>query len=65
MFKGSYAVTGPVERHVPVDVKVPGCPPRPAEILRALARLTGREAGPDRRPHEGAAEPGAENPGPQ
>jgi membrane-bound hydrogenase subunit mbhJ len=42
MFKGSYAVTGPVERHVPVDVKVPGCPPRPAEILRALRNLMGR-----------------------
>ena len=42
MFKGSYAVTGPVERHVPVDVKVPGCPPRPAEILRALKGLQGR-----------------------
>ena len=39
MFMGSYAVTGPVERHVPVDVKVPGCPPRPAEILRTLQRL--------------------------
>lgn len=38
-FKGSYAVTGPVERHVPVDVKIPGCPPRPAEILAALAAL--------------------------
>lgn len=43
MFKGSYGVTGPVERHVPVDVKVPGCPPRPAEILRALQTLMGRE----------------------
>ena len=41
MFKGSYAVTGPVERHVPVDVKVPGCPPRPAEILQALQTLMG------------------------
>jgi Ni,Fe-hydrogenase III small subunit len=39
MFKGSYAVTGPVERHVPVDVRIPGCPPRPAEILKALADL--------------------------
>lgn len=39
MFKGSYAVTGPVERHVPVDMKVPGCPPRPAEILEALQGL--------------------------
>lgn len=42
MFKGSYAVTGPVERHVPVDAKVPGCPPRPTEILCALQRLQGR-----------------------
>jgi Ni,Fe-hydrogenase III small subunit len=39
LFKGSYAVSGPVERHVPVDVRIPGCPPRPAEILQALARL--------------------------
>ncbi len=38
-FKGSYAVTGPVERHVPVDVRIPGCPPRPAEILAALEAL--------------------------
>lgn len=39
VFKGSYAVTGPVERHIPVDVRIPGCPPRPAEILDALAKL--------------------------
>jgi len=39
MFKGSYAVTGPVERHIPVDVRIPGCPPRPAEILKALSEL--------------------------
>ena len=43
MFKDSYAVTGPVERHVPVDVKIPGCPPRPAEILQALQGLMGRD----------------------
>lgn len=36
VFKGSYAVTGPVDRHIPVDVRIPGCPPRPAEILKAL-----------------------------
>ena len=42
MFKGSYAVTGPVERHIPVDVRIPGCPPRPAEILKALADLRGK-----------------------
>jgi membrane-bound hydrogenase subunit mbhJ len=39
MFKGSYAVTGPVERHIPVDVKIPGCPPRPSEILDSLVEL--------------------------
>jgi Ni,Fe-hydrogenase III small subunit len=39
VFKGSYAVTGPVERHIPVDVSIPGCPPRPAEILEALSAL--------------------------
>ena len=39
VFKGSYAVTGPVERHLPVDVRIPGCPPRPAEILEALNQL--------------------------
>jgi len=42
MFKGSYAVTGPVERHIPVDVRIPGCPPRPAEILQALSELRDR-----------------------
>jgi membrane-bound hydrogenase subunit mbhJ len=39
IFKGSYAVTGPVERHIPVDVRIPGCPPRPTEILKALSEL--------------------------
>ena len=39
IFKGSYAVTGPVERHIPVDVRIPGCSPRPTEILNALSEL--------------------------
>ena len=39
MFKGSYAVTGPVERHIPVDVRITGCPPRPSDILKALSEL--------------------------
>jgi Ni,Fe-hydrogenase III small subunit len=42
MFKGSYAVTGPVERHIPVDVKISGCPPRPSEILDALQKIQNR-----------------------
>jgi len=39
VFKGSYAVTGPVERHIPVDVHISGCPPRPTEILKVLSEL--------------------------
>jgi membrane-bound hydrogenase subunit mbhJ len=42
VFKGSYAVTGPVDRHIPVDVRIPGCPPRPVEILHALADIQKR-----------------------
>ena len=41
VFKGSYAVTGPVEKHIPVDVRIPGCPPRPITILKALQELRG------------------------
>lgn len=44
MFKGSYTVTGPVERHIPVDARIPGCPPRPSEILEALSELRNRRA---------------------
>lgn len=43
IFKGSYAVTGPVDRHIPVDVHIPGCPPRPAEILKVLSELRERK----------------------
>jgi len=39
IFKGSYAVTGPVDQHIPVDIYIHGCPPRPAEILVALAEV--------------------------
>lgn len=47
VFRGSYAVVGPVDRVVPVDVTVTGCPPEPADILRGLLEAVGRFA--DRR----------------
>jgi Ni,Fe-hydrogenase III small subunit len=36
VFKGSYAVFGSVDKVVPVDVFVSGCPPEPADILRGI-----------------------------
>jgi Ni,Fe-hydrogenase III small subunit len=36
VFKGSYAVAGSVDTVIPVDVFVHGCPPEPADILRAI-----------------------------
>jgi len=38
-FAGSYAVTGGVSKVVPVDLHIPGCPPRPIEILKGLLAL--------------------------
>jgi Ni,Fe-hydrogenase III small subunit len=39
LFKGSYACIGAVENVVPVDLHIPGCPPRPVEILSGLVAL--------------------------
>jgi Ni,Fe-hydrogenase III small subunit len=36
VFKGSYAIAGSVDRVIPVDVFVAGCPPEPADILRGI-----------------------------
>ena len=36
VFKGSYAIAGSVDKVVPVDVFVLGCPPEPADILRGI-----------------------------
>jgi Ni,Fe-hydrogenase III small subunit len=48
VFRGSYAVVGPVDRIIPVDVTIMGCPPEPVDILRgilrALDRLADRQA---------------------
>lgn len=40
VFRGAYGVEGAVRDIVPVDVEIPGCPPDPTTILRALRRLT-------------------------
>ena len=38
-FAGSYAVVGGVAEVVPVDLHIPGCPPKPEEILKGLLSL--------------------------
>lgn len=43
VFYESYNLVGPVDRIIPVDVYVPGCPPRPEAIIdgvvKAVAKL--------------------------
>lgn len=36
VFKDSYAVVGSVDKVIPVNVFVPGCPPEPGDILRGI-----------------------------
>ena len=42
VFAGGYGVAGAVADFVTVDAEIPGCPPEPEEIVRALRRFTGR-----------------------
>jgi Ni,Fe-hydrogenase III small subunit len=39
---GSFAVMGGVANVLPVDVRIPGCPPRPPDILEGLLAALGR-----------------------
>jgi len=39
IFADSYAVVGGVDKVVPVDLHIPGCPPRPTALLRGLLAL--------------------------
>ena len=40
VFKGSYAIDGPLEKYTHVDVSVGGCTPKPEAIIAALAKAT-------------------------
>jgi len=38
VFRGSYSICGPVSKYIPIDVDVPGCPPRPQAIIEGIAK---------------------------
>jgi Ni,Fe-hydrogenase III small subunit len=39
VFNGSYAVVGSVDKVIPVDLHIKGCPPRPLDLLQGLLAL--------------------------
>ncbi len=39
MFKDSYNSAGPVDKIIPVDAYVPGCPPKPEAMIMAVVKL--------------------------
>ncbi|MBI2118930.1 MAG: NADH-quinone oxidoreductase subunit B family protein [Elusimicrobia bacterium] len=42
VYANSYAVSGPLNTIIPVDVNIPGCPPSPTAILQALLSILDR-----------------------
>ncbi|MEM2989681.1 MAG: hydrogenase, partial [Halobacteria archaeon] len=44
-FIGSYAIEGPVDKIIPVDAYVVGCPPRPEAIIRGIVMAIKRRFG--------------------
>jgi Ni,Fe-hydrogenase III small subunit len=49
VFEGSYAVIGAVDKVIPVDLHIRGCPPRPIDLLRGLIALVDSATAKNRR----------------
>ncbi len=39
MFRPSYSMEAPLDEIIPVDVYIPGCPPKPEAIIAGIAKL--------------------------
>jgi len=39
IFADSYNMAGPLDKIIPVDAYIPGCPPKPEAIIAAVAKL--------------------------
>lgn len=48
VFRGGYAIAGGVDKVIPVDVWVGGCPPEPADILRGILTAIDGLSAPER-----------------
>jgi Ni,Fe-hydrogenase III small subunit len=42
MFKASYNTVGPYDKYIPVDVYIPGCPPKPEAIILGVVKALGK-----------------------
>jgi Ni,Fe-hydrogenase III small subunit len=42
VFQDAYNTAGPLDRHIPVDIYIPGCPPKPEAILAGLLKALSR-----------------------
>ena len=49
VFEGNYNVLGGVDKIIPVDVYIPGCPPKPEAIIDGILKLlkSAKEAKPN------------------
>ena len=39
IFKGSYAAAKTLDETIPVDIYIPGCPPKPEAIIKGIVKL--------------------------